>query len=212
MHSILRPLALLPILILAACGDDGETAGGGTPTAPDQRLVEAGPLGDVVIGNPDAPVTVIEYASMTCSHCAAFHANVQDDFIAQYVDTGRARFIFREYPLDPVALAAATLARCAPGETGYYGMIDLLFDTQAQWVNAPDRAVALSALAQTVGFTQASFEACLSNQSIIDGVTWNYDRGTELGVNATPTFFINGEKHTGELTLEQLGALVAAAE
>lgn len=208
---MLTPLRRLPflacLLVLAACGN-----GGGDATVDMARLMEAGPLGDQSLGDPDAPVTVIEYASMTCSHCRAFEQTVFDRFIADYVDSGRVRFIFREFPLDPVATAAAALARCAPGDNGFFGMVDLLFETQPTWINADDRAAALLTLATQAGFTQESFEACLANQDILDGIAWNYERGTELGVNATPTFFVNGEKHTGELTLEQLGALVVAAE
>ena len=206
----LARLILLPALfLLAACGEEE------APTsAPDAlaQLMEAGPLGDEALGNPEAPVTVIEYASMTCPHCRAFHETVFDDFVANFVDTGRVYFIFREFPLDPVAAGAAALARCAPGDDAYFPMVDLLFETQPVWIATTDYLGALTTIAIDAGFTQESVTACLSNQDIQDGIYWNRERGGELGVNATPTFFIDGVRYPGELTLERLGELVAAAE
>lgn len=205
-------LLLLPVTFLAACGDE-DSAGTGLPEVPAARLMEAGPLGDQALGDPGAPVTVIEYASMTCPHCRAFHQEVFDEFVTEYVDTGRVYFIFREFPLDPVAAAAAALARCAPTDDGYFAMVDLLFETQPTWAAADETYLAsLTAVASQAGYTQESVEACLSNQVIIDGIYWNYDRGTELGVNATPTFFIDGERHAGALSLERLEELIVAAE
>lgn len=206
-----RFLAFAVVIALAACG--GESDDGEAPTAAPAALMEAGPLGDEALGNPAAPVTVIEYASMTCPHCRAFHEDVFDDFIAQYVDTGRVYFIFREFPLDPAAAAAAAIARCAPGDDAFFGLVDLFFETQPTWAAAGGNYLAaLTAVATQAGLTAESVQACLSNQDIIDGIYWNYDRGTELGVNATPTFFIDGERYPGELSLERLGELVAAAE
>jgi protein-disulfide isomerase len=125
----------------------------------------------MVLGNADAPVTVVEYASMTCPHCQAFHTTVYHDFVARYVDTGQVRFIFREYPLENYAKAGAMLARCTPGGTdNYFAMVDLLFDTQTTWRASTD---ALFTVAQQAGFTRESFEACLTNQEIEAGIDWS---------------------------------------
>jgi protein-disulfide isomerase len=194
---------LMPILFgLSACGD-GSTTG---PTI--AELMVESPLGDKWIGRADAPVTIIEYASMTCPHCRAFHETVFDDFVAAYVDTGKVRFIFREFPLDNLAKAGAMLARCTPGENGYFAMVDVLFETQTTWATAENPADALLQIAQQAGFTQESFEACLSNQELDDGVDWSFDRGVELGVTGTPTFFINGEMFSGEISLVRLSQIV----
>lgn len=206
--SRLRSLAIIPLVLgLAACGGDGtDTAATST-----EELMAVGPLPDMTLGDPSAPVTIIEYASLTCSHCRAFHETVFDRFVADYVDTGQVFFIFREFPLDPIALAGAAVARCAAATGGYFGMVDLLFENQPAIVTSSDPGAALAGIAIQAGFTQESFEACLSNQDMIDGINWSYDHGVELGVNATPTFFINGTKHAGEISLDEIGRLVADA-
>ncbi len=205
MRVLSKLVAVLPLvaaLFLAAC-DSGGPSG---PTL--AELMVESPLGDKAIGDPNAPVTVIEYASMTCPYCRAFHMTVFDDFVAAYVDTGKVRFIFREFPLDTLAAAGAMLARCTPGENGYFTMVDVLFETQPTWTQAPDPADALLTLARQAGFTQESFEACLANQSISDGVYWSFDRGGALGVTGTPTFFINGELFSGEISFARLSQIV----
>src|SRR5260370_18506192 len=116
-------------------------------------LAMAGPLGDVWLGPPDAKCTVIEYASMTCSHCAAFHKETWPQLKSTYIDTGKVRFTLREYPLDPLAAAGFMLARCA-GNDKYYPMTDLLFDKQADWAFVKQPLPALAALTKQAGFTQ----------------------------------------------------------
>ena len=95
--------------------------------------MNGGPLPDMWLGAEDAPVTIIEYASMTCPHCRTFHVTVFEDFVTEFVDSGEVRFVLREYPLDNRAAAGFMLARCAPGDNGYYALIDHLFETQDQW-------------------------------------------------------------------------------
>lgn len=173
-------------------------------TASSSELMTPGPLGEKALGDPKAPVTVIEYASMTCSHCAHFNEETFTPFKEKYVDTGKVYYIFREFPLDPVATSAFMLARCAP-EDRYFPVVDLLFRQQATWAFTDNPADALFNIFRQAGFTQESFRACLTNQSILDGVNWVKDRGSNIfGVNATPTFFINGKKKSGALTLEEL--------
>lgn len=117
------------------------------------ELMKPGPLGDKSLGNEKAPVTIIEYASMTCSHCANFHATVYPVLKKKYIDTGKVRFIFREFPLDAVATAAFMLARCAPPDK-YFAMIDVLFEQQKNWAFTKENAKGLLAIAKQAGFSQ----------------------------------------------------------
>jgi protein-disulfide isomerase len=172
------------------------------------ELAVAGPLGDKVLGNDLAPVTVIEYASLTCGHCAAFH-EVGFKFLKEkYIDSGKVRYILRDFPLDPLAAAGFMLAHCA-GDGKYFPMVDLLFAQQKTWTQTDKPVDVLLSLSKQAGFTQESFEACLKNQSIYDGVNAVRKSGTEkFKVDSTPTFFINGRKATGNLTVKQLEDLI----
>jgi protein-disulfide isomerase len=178
-----------------------------TPPAAGGELMQAGPLGEKALGRADAPVTIIEYASMTCSHCAHFANTTYPAMKTKYVDTGKVRYIFREFPLDSLAAGAVMLARCAPND-GYFPLVELLFERQREWAFVEKPLDALFALVRQAGFTQESFRACLGNQQILDGVSAVRDRGAEFGVESTPTFFINGEKHAGALTIEELDKLI----
>src|SRR5205085_6348708 len=130
-------------------------------------LMAPGPLPDRVLGSAGekTPVTVVEYASMTCSHCAKFHTTVYPEFKKKYIDTGKVRFILREFPLDPIAAGAFALARCLP-EDKYYPMIEALFEQQKNWAFVPDPPKAPLAIAKQAGFTEQSFEACLTDQKL----------------------------------------------
>ena len=167
------------------------------------ELLETGALEDMVLGKADALVTVIEYASMTCGHCAAFHANTYPEFKKRYVDTGKARYILREFPLDPLAAGAFMLARCA-GKDRYFPLVETLFQQQRQWtVQKPLEP--LFAIVRQAGFTQQTFDACLRDQKMLDGIEWVRRRGQEkFGVNSTPTFFINGKVVRGIMTVDEL--------
>lgn len=210
MHlpAFLRIAVVAPFLVaLAACGDSATDAPEDTVAV--AQIMQPGALPEMSLGNPDAAVTVVEYASMTCPHCAAFHNEVWDDFKTTYIDSGKVHFIFREFPLDPVAAAGSALARCAPGGSeGYFAMVDVLFETQGVWAVAEDRAAALEAIGAQAGITHDQFEACLSNQATIDGIYAVHDRGIELGVNATPTFFVNGARYPGEISLERWATIL----
>ncbi|MEP0320731.1 DsbA family protein [Bauldia litoralis] len=174
-----------------------------------EAMLEAGPLGEKALGDPDAPNIVIEYASMTCPHCQSFHENTFDAFKEKYVDTGDVYFIFRHFPLNPLDIAAVMLSNCAPEER-FFPIVDLLYEKQAEWAFVEQPAAALLNLVKQAGFTQESFTACLKNQEVLDGVDWVRKRASEdFEVNSTPTFFVNGEKKSGALTLEQLDELLA---
>jgi len=167
-----------------------------------EELMQAGPLGEQILGNAEAPVTLIEYASMTCSHCANFAVKVFPSLKSKYIDAGKVRYILREFPLDPLAAAGFMLARCSGDK--YYEVIDALFQTQQKWAFVRDPLPQLLAVAKQVGFTQEKFDECLANQKVLDGIDWVRQRGAEkFGVNSTPTFFINGNIHRGEMSLEE---------
>ena len=178
-------------------------------TAESSDLMQPGPLGDMSLGDPKAPNTVIEYASMTCTHCQRFNAEVFKPFKAKYIDTGKVYYIFRDFPLDPLATSAIMLAHCAPPDR-FFALVDLLFQKQKDWAFVDDPKTALFNLMKQAGFTQESFDACLTDQKMLDGVNSARDRAaSKLGVAATPTFFINGKKKEGEQTLEDLDKLLA---
>jgi len=178
-------------------------------TAQSSDLMQPGPLGDKSLGDPKAPNVVIEYASMTCTHCQRFNAEVFKPFKAKYIDTGKVYYIFRDFPLDPLATSAIMLAHCAPPDR-FFALVDLLFQKQKDWAFVDDPKTALFNLMKQAGFTQESFDACLTDQKMLDGVNSARDRAaSKLGVAATPTFFINGKKKEGEQTLEDLDKLLA---
>ncbi len=167
------------------------------------ELAKPGPDGDIVLGSDKAPVTVIEYASMTCPHCAHFSTTTFPELQKRYIDTGKVRFIFREFPLDALAAAGFMLARCA-GKDKFMPIVETLFAKQSEWlVQKP--IPPLMEIAKQFGFTQQSFDQCLANQKVLDAIQDVRDRAaTKLGVNSTPTFFINGKKLSGDQSIEAM--------
>jgi protein-disulfide isomerase len=175
---------------------------------PMDELMAKGALPDIAQGKDNAPITIIEYASMTCGHCARFHAETYPLLFKNYIDTGKVRFILREFPLDPLAAAAFMLARCA-GDDKRYAMIDLLFDKQKDWAFADKPLEALSSLVKQTGMTDEAFNACVNNQALYDQINQVRDRAAEkFGIDATPTFFVNGKKITGEIAPNALDPLL----
>ena len=173
-----------------------------------EQLMAEGALPDVVEGQANAPVTVVEYASMTCSHCAAFATKVYPTLKSKYIDTGKAKLILREFPLDPLATAGFMLARCSGDKRE--AMIELLFAQQKNWAFVDKPLDGLLNVVKQTGITQETFERCLKDQALYDKINMVRDRGAEkFGVNATPTFFINGKRVSGEMTVEQLDKEIA---
>lgn len=173
-----------------------------------EEVLKPGPMQEMAMGDPNAPVQIVEYMSMTCPHCADFHNDTFKKIVADYVDTGKVYFVVREFPFDPRATAAIMLARCAP-EDKFFPMIDVLMQQQAQWARAQDAASALFDISKLAGFTQESFEACLTNQSLVDDVNAVRKKAAEeFGVNSTPTFLINGKRYPGNMSVETMSALI----
>lgn len=173
-----------------------------------ERILSAGALPDKTFGAADAPVTIVEYASITCHFCMKFHSETWPALKEKYVDTGKVRFIMREFPLDPLATAGFMLARCA-GDDKWYPVLDLLYRTKETWGHAQNPADALLQTVRQAGFTQESFETCLRNDRLFQDVRSVADRAAkDFGVNSTPTFFINGEKRTGALSLQEFDKII----
>ena len=194
------------VLALGAIGALGSVAWAETFSV--LELEAKGPLDDIPMGSATAPVTIIEYASMTCPHCAAFAVNTFPKLKEKYIDTGKVRFIMREYPLDGLAAAAFMLARCS-GPDKYYPLIETLFAQQQKWA-VKDPIPPLLAIAKQAGFTQQSFEACVNDKELLEKVQQMRNRGKEkFKVEATPTFYINGERVSGAMAIEDLDKALA---
>ncbi|MCZ8543069.1 DsbA family protein [Mesorhizobium qingshengii] len=231
-RNVLSSLAAIPALaLLAACSDSGEEAKAADvkpadPAAPAKpatpaaatvpeaqgtvdmaELLKPGALPDKQLGKDDAKVTIVEYASMTCPHCAHFAETTFPDLKTKYIDTGKARYILREFPFDPSAEAGFMLARCA--KDNYFPMVDVLFKQQANWVGVSNTKDALLQISKLAGFTQESFEACLTDQKLLDDVRSVQKRGAnEFKVDSTPTFFINGKTYKGAMSIEEMSAII----
>ncbi|MBS3648228.1 thioredoxin domain-containing protein [Pseudaminobacter sp. 19-2017] len=218
--------------ILAACSDEGDQPSAETPAPAEQpaaqstpapgaatkapeaagtvdmaKLLEPGPIPDMMLGKADAPVTIVEYASMTCPHCAHFHETTLPELKTKYIDTGKARLILREFPFDPRAEAGFMLARCS--KDNYFPMVNVLFQQQRTWASAENARDALLQIAKLAGFTQQSFEACLTDQKLLDDIRAVRTRGEqEFKVDSTPTFFINGKQYKGALSIDEMSAII----
>jgi protein-disulfide isomerase len=162
-------------------------------------------LPDMALGPADAPVTIVEYASMTCPHCAAFTENVFPKIKSEFIDTGKIRFVFREFPLDIKAAAGSMLARCiAKTDAGkYFAVVDLLFKQQTEWAG-PKTTEILKRIGKQAGLSEQNVEDCLKDQTLLDKIAADQKYANEvLKVNSTPTFFINGEMLKGETSFEE---------
>jgi protein-disulfide isomerase len=234
-RNLLSSLAAIPaVVLLGACSDSGEKpvaqdvepaapadpAKPATPAAPAAAkapeaqgtvdmaaLLKPGALPDAQLGKDDAKVTIVEYASMTCPHCAHFHETTLPELKTKYIDTGKARLILREFPFDPSAEAGFMLARCS--KDNYFPMVDVLFKQQANWAGGGNVKDALLQISKMAGFTQESFEACLTDQKLLDDVRSVQKRGAdEFKVDSTPTFFINGKTYKGALSIAEMSAII----
>lgn len=172
------------------------------------ELTKPGPLGDSWLGPEGAKVTIVEYASLTCSHCASFHATAFKELKTRYIDPGQVRFVLREFPLDRLATAGFMLAR-ADESARYYPITDLLFETQKSWAFADKPLDALRQIMRQAGFSQEKFDSVLKDQKLLDAVNAVRNRGAEtFKVASTPTFFINGERKAGALTIDEIETVI----
>jgi len=189
-----RPIVIAAAAFLLAPGLAlaQDTKAGADATA---ELMKPGPLPDIVLGKADAPVTIVEYASMTCSHCAHFANAVLPQLKEKYIDTGKAKLIARDFPLDNLAAAASMLIRCAPADK-QHDLMGAFFAKQDEWAFVQGNPIPnLFKIAEGQGFTKESFDKCLTDQKLLDGITSTRDHANKtLGVRSTPTFFVNGKK------------------
>lgn len=161
-------------------------------------------LQDMVLGKPEAPITIIEYASLTCPHCASFHADVLPTLKTEYIDTGKAKLIFRDFPLDQLAFAGAVLARCG-GPEKYYTYLNVLFAQQRQWATAADPKAALTQIGRLGGVSAEQFDKCLQDKALGDYILNSRLEGNQkFNVNSTPTLIINGKAESGVPSLADL--------
>ena len=168
--------------------------------------VDAGAIteSDRVLGDPAAPVTILEYSSLTCPHCANFHKETLPKVKAEWIDTGKAKLVYRNFPLDRLALYAAMTASCLPSDRAYFALLDILFKTQDRWARAEDPLAELGAMARTAGLSEEGFQACIADQELADRILQQRLDGTKaFDIQATPTFVVNGKKVSGALPYEQ---------
>jgi protein-disulfide isomerase len=165
---------------------------------------------DRVLGNPDAPITIVEYASLTCPHCAHFATDVLPELKREWIDTGKAKLVLRDFPLDGPALRAAMIARCAPPDR-FYAFAETFFASQDKWATTKDYLEALARLAKLGGMGKDEFEACLKNTTLENRIVeQRLIASRELDVSSTPTFFINGSKFSGAPTAEEFNKVLSS--
>lgn len=178
--------------------------------AQDNAEVDTSRVVEMALGDPDAKVTVIEYASYTCPHCQHFHETVFGDLKANYIDTGKIRFVYREVYFDRFGLWAAMVARCG-GEARYFGIADMIYDTQKEWIAGGDPALIaenLRKIGKKAGLSDAELDACMNDGEMAQAMVAAYQKNAEAdGINSTPSFIINGEKFSNMSYSEFAGIL-----
>lgn len=164
-------------------------------------------LKERVLGDPAAPVTMIEYASLTCPHCASFHNDTYKAFKERYIDSGKVRLIYRDFPLDGVALRAAMMARCTIDQR-YFGLLQVLYKSQNNWARAQDPVAELAKIGRLAGIDQAAFDACMASEELINGILEVRQKAAADGVRSTPTFIIGGTLYPGSRSIEELAEII----
>lgn len=202
----------------SAYGGGAPAASGDGPAGPREvianptveQIMQAGTLPEMSYGRADAPVTIVKYMSLTCPYCKKFHQEVFPDLKKRYIDTGKVRFILREFPIGKTSGNATIALRCAKPEK-YLDLYGRFLAQQASWVSQEVRPDAIFAVASQAGIKRDEFDACLKNQAMIDGLKWVKDRGRTLGIIGTPNFFIDGKLVKRVLTMADLSAMIDAA-
>lgn len=220
--QIIKLIASLSfVLFLSACSANQLSLGSEKKANPDEivldekglpsiaQLMKAGPLPEMYLGKDTAPVTVIEYVSLTCPHCRAFHQKTLPFLKANYINKGKVRYIVREFPIGRSAGNAAIVTRCGSPKR-YFKMVDLFLNNQAKWVSQEVRLDAIYAVAKKSGLKRTEFDQCMKDQTLIDNLNAIKNRGRKLGVTGTPTFFINGQKFRKPLSIEEIKTVIDA--
>lgn len=224
LYRCFAAIALCAVIFVGACSNDNnendeaqngedrvaieETAAANAvvPKSADSNLgalQTPNPLGEIVLGQADAPVTIVEYSSLTCPHCGAFHRDTLPKLKKQYIDEGLVKIYFRPFPFDPYATAGAMLAQCVAPKARV-NFLDILFKRQQQWIQSEKPMDALLAFARQAGLSEADFVVCLKDEAKLEGIRQMQSAAAEeLGVRSTPTFFINGEKLEGNRGLDE---------
>jgi protein-disulfide isomerase len=205
----MREIWLALIAVLSLAGAVPATAQAPSKPAANAASLLAPTPQDRILGKPDAPITIVEYASLTCPHCAHFDKDVLPKLKEKWIDSGKAKLILRDFPLDEPAMRAAMVARCAPPDR-FYPLVDTLFADQEKWAAAKDYRAALERLAKLGGVSDKDFKTCIADKKLEDQVAQSrLTAAQDLGVDATPTFFVNGKKYDGAPTLEAFDQLLS---
>ena len=203
MLRLAQGIAFALVLFLAGFGPLAGSA------RADQSVADM--LADKVLGDPKAPVTIVEYASLGCPHCRHFHDETLPKIKKAYIDTGKAKLIFRDFPLGQRAMAAAMIARCA-GPVRYFGMVAIMFRDQGDWGRAKDGLAALEASAKKGGMSAAQVQDCIRNEALLQGMQQGVEKAQkDHGVNATPTFIVGEERVEGAESFEEFSKIIDRA-
>jgi len=211
MREIWFAFVALSVLLMGSSGYAGSAAAPGLPApnahapnahapilAADTGAALAVTPDDRILGKPDAPITIVEYASLNCPHCAHFSLDVLPQLKQKWIDSGKAKLVFRDFPLNEEALRAAMITRCAPPDR-FFAFVDAFMKSQAGWVGSRDYRDTLARLAKLGGMTQKQFDDCLADKGLEDKIVASrLVADQQLGVDSTPTFFIDGRKYTGD--------------
>ena len=211
-RNLTAALAITALVAAAAVSPPGFIRSAAAQDVSPVDLAKPVPLGDVVLGSANAPVTIVEYASLSCGHCAAFHSDTFPKIKAEYIDTNKVRFIFREYPLNLQAAAASMLVRClGKGDPNrFHEAAGVLFAAQDEWATR-DTAVRLRRIATQAGMDDNAFTACLANQATVDALQLGMEHASgKLKVDSTPTFFINSTRLKGAYPIEEFRKVIEA--
>ncbi|MEM9784723.1 MAG: DsbA family protein [Pseudomonadota bacterium] len=201
-RALLAAATALPAIVLPTLPALAQEAPEGLP----ERA-----LGDLVMGEDSAPVTVIEYAAFTCGHCQAFHQNTFPTIKAEYIDTGKVKFIIREVYFQRYGLWASMVARCG-GAEAFHPVAEQLFKTREQWLGADDIGAAIQRVGKLNGLSSKALDACLSDEGYARTLVERYQAGAEEhNVNSTPTFVVNGEVHRGNMPVEDFREILDEA-
>ena len=209
MRNMLKYLGVTSLVLLLTVGTAAVAQTGARPPEPNGKVADLKITDqDYALGPKDAKIVLVEYASLTCPHCAQFHTQVLPGLKKEFIDTGKIRYIYRDFPLDRLALAAAMIGRCA-GRENFFGFIDTFYNAQAQWSRSSNPIAALGKLARLGGMNQTKFDRCLKDVEIQNVILrQRLEAANDFKVQATPTVFVNGDRYSGGMSLDQFRTLL----